>query len=242
MAATAQSIITDAYQKLTLHAVGENPTAAESVLGLTVLNDMLDSWSNESLICFAILEQSVALTSGKSQYTIGSGGTINATRPLRLIEGKGAAYSVDSQGNRYPIDVVPQDQWNSIYNVTNQINSNYPEILFYDPQYPLGILNFWPVPNMGGYTAFWDSYLQLIDFGSLTTTANFPPGYVAALKNNLAIALAPYFSVTPSTEIKEAAKETKAIIKRTNIRTMEASFDLPTSGAPYTLQDFQMGR
>lgn len=226
MATTARDLIQDALEKLGVYAPGETMSDADAQRGLTVLSDMLDSWSNESLTCFAITEQSVALVAGTSAYTIGSGGTINLTRPLRLIEGPGAAYILDGNSNKYPLDVVPQDKWNMIGNTGGQVNANVPNTLFYDPQYPLGILNFYPQPNVGGYTAYWDSYLQLTDPSALTSSITLPPGYNAALKANLAVWLKPYFTGAQlDPDVREQARETKAIIKRTNIRTNEALYD-----------------
>ena len=94
---TAQDMIYESLRLMAVYAPNETPTDADVEQGLTCLNDMLDSWSNESLSCFAILEQSGTVVAGKSSYTIGPSGDFNLTRPLRLIEGPGAAYSQDTQ-------------------------------------------------------------------------------------------------------------------------------------------------
>lgn len=223
MASTAQSIITDAFQKLTLHAVGENPTAAESALGLQVLNDMLDSWSNEKLACFAALDQSIALAVGVQRYPLGTGSIYSTSRPLAIADGPGSAYCIDPSNQTYSVDVRSQQEWNLISYLAT--TGNYPTDIFYDPQFPQGILNVFPIPNASGYTLHIMSRLQLTDFATLATAVSLPPGYLVALKNNLAVALAPYFSVKPSDEIKEAARETKAIIKRTNNKAVPAFYD-----------------
>lgn len=230
--ATAQDIVQDALEMLGIYAAGETMSDADAGRGLSVLNDMLDSWSNESLTCFAITEQSAALVVGTSAYTIGSGGTFNMTRPLRLIEGPGAAYTLDSGGNKYQMNVVPQDQWNLITNTSSTQTSNFPNTLFYDPQFPLGTLHFFPTPN-ASYTAYWDSYLQLVTLTSLSTAVSLPPGYKRALGTNLAVAIKPYFTaaqIDPAV-IKEAL-ESKGNIKRTNIRTVQSRYDPEIVGKP----------
>ena len=223
MSSTAQSIITDAFQKLTLHAVGENPTAAESALGLQVLNDMLDSWSNEKLACFASLDQAITLAVGVQRYPLGPGSIYSTSRPLAIAEGPGAAYCIDPSNQTYSVDVRSQEEWNLISFLAT--TGNYPTDIFYDPQFPQGILNVFPIPNTTGYTLHIMSRLQLTDFATLATAVSLPPGYLIALKNNLAVNLAPYFSVKPSDDIKDAAKETKAIIKRTNNKAKPAMYD-----------------
>lgn len=222
--ATAREIIQDAFESIRVYSPGEQCLDADFGRGFSTLNDMMDSWSNEALTTFAFLEQSVTFTPGKYQYTIGVGGDIDTVRPLRLRLGFGSAYVLDSTGNRYPLTVIEQDWWNLIGNIS-QVNANIPSYLFYDPQMPWGILNFYPIPNIG-YTAFWDSYLPFSQFPDLVTEAGLPPGYDMALKRNLGIALVPYYPtaiVTP--ELRQAAAESKGNIKRTNFKVPIAAYD-----------------
>jgi hypothetical protein len=223
MASTAQSLIQTSMELLGVYASGENMTAADSSRGLQVLNAMLDSWSNESLFCYAIQETSFPLVVGQAQYTIGPGGQINAVRPLRIIDGPGAAYIQDTNQNNYPVEVIPRDRWNMIGLRTN--TSDIPDTLFYDPQYPLGIINIFPVPLIS-YLCFFDAYLQFSDFSALTSPMSLPPGYELAIYTNLAIMLKPFFKdaqIDPL--IIEMASVSKATIKRNNIRSNTAVYD-----------------
>lgn len=227
MSYTALSVITDALQLLRVYAPGEVLSDADAERGLTTLNDMLDDWSNQSLATYAILEQSAPLVPGQQSYTIGlSGGADFAmTRPLRILDGPGTAYVQDPNGNNYPMKVVPRDQWNLYGNRSEIITSNYPDTLFYDPQYPLGVINVMPVPTIA-YMMFWDSYLQLADFNSLTTPFSFPPGYKRAIVTNLAVALKPYFlkaQIDPL--VMKEAMDRLGNIKRTNMRENVAVMD-----------------
>ena len=225
---TALDIITDALESAGIYAPGEQMSAADSARALIVLNDMLDSWSNESLTTFAKLEQHFQMTPGKYQYTIGTTGTpdINATRPLRILDGYGTCYIVDDNANRYPVQVMQQDQWNLIGNIA-EVNSNIPSRLFYDPQFPLGIINLFPVPNIG-WTLYFDSWLQLTEFATLQTAASLPPGYLRAMKRNLAVEAWPYFkgwNANPPAALVKAAMQSLGNIKRTNIKEVVAVFD-----------------
>lgn len=222
---TALDLISDSLSQARIYAPGETVSAADSSLCLRLLNRMLDSWSNETLTCYAILEQSAPLVVGKTQYSIGTTGVpdINATRPLRIIEGPGAAYLQDGLGNNFPVEVVPQDRWNLIGN--RMVTSQIPDTLFYDPQFPLGLINIFPTPSIT-YTLFWDSYMQLTQFANLMSVLSLPPGYEDAIVNNLTIRLKPHFKgaqIDPI--IIELASQTKAAIKRTNIRPIEAVYD-----------------
>lgn len=187
---------------------------------------MVDQWSNESLMTYAILEQSGTLVPGQWQYTIGSGGNFNLTRPLRILNGDGTCYVMDNNGNRYNLEVVPRDRWNLIGNIT-QVTSNFPNTLFYDPQYPLGIINLYPVPNIS-WTLYFDSYLQLTDFSSLSATMSLPPGYQAAIQDCLAVELWRFFKPDtvpiPQSTLAIAARS-KGNVKRTNLRENIANYD-----------------
>jgi hypothetical protein len=220
---------------------------------MAVLNDMLDSWSNEALTCFTILQQSAPIVAGKNQYTIGDPSQIYGgewsnvpppdflmTRPLRLRLGPGAAYLMDTNNNRYPVDVIQQDRWNLIWNLQST-TSNLPDTLFYDPQVPYGVLNIWPMPNTGGMVLYWDSYAQLGQLRNPSDQLLLPPGYTKAIKDCLAIELWPYFkpdqaNVPPL--LMTLASKSKGNIKRTNQRENIAFFDRELTAAaprPYNI-------
>lgn len=221
---TAQSIIQDSLEMIGAYAAGETISGPDATRALTVLNDMLDSWSNESLACYAIQEQSFSLVPGVASYTIGAGGAFAGTRPLKVMSSAGSAYILDGNGNKYLMDVVPRDKFN-IVAANTEITSNIPTTLFYDPQYPLGIINVFPTPNTG-FSVVFDSYIQLSEFSSISATMSLPLGYALALKTNLAEALWPYFGTGDiNPVIARRAASSKAAVKRTNMRPVEAVFD-----------------
>lgn len=229
MAATfsALDIIKDSLCLLQVYAPSETLTDPDAQQGLNTLNDMLDDWSNQSLATYAILEQSAPLVPGQQSYTIGLVGTpdFNMTRPLKILDGPGTAYVQDPNGNNYPMSVVPRDKWNMYGNRSELITSNYPDTMFYDPQYPLGVINVLPVPTIA-YMMFWDSYLQLADLPALTTAFSLPPGYKRAVITNLAVCLKPYFkSAQIDPLIILEAKERLGNVKRTNGRPNVAIMD-----------------
>jgi len=224
-ATTALDMITSALVELQLYAPGEVLQDVDAATGLYQLNSMLDSWSNENLTCYAIREQSFTCIVNQSSYTIGQTGMpdINAPRPIKIITGPGAAYLMDSNSNRYPINVVPKDQWNLIGNLTD--NSNIPDTLYYDNQFPLGIINLFPVPNISNVVYF-DSYSAISDFASLNTTLSLPPGYQEAIEKNLAVWLKPKFpgAVLDDVTIR-AAGRALGNVKRSNMRKNVAVYD-----------------
>ncbi len=222
---TAQALIQSSLEELGVYAPGQSMNAADAARGLYQFNKFLDYLSNQSLACFCILEQSFTLQVGVTKYTIGTGGMINQIRPLKLIEGPGAAYLTDTNSNNYDVNVVSRDIWNQISNRGTTIVSDIPDTLFYDPQYPLGVINIWPSPTMA-YKVYFDSYQQLGNLANLYANLSFPPGYELAIQTNLAVLIGPFFKTAlVSQDIKDQAKESKKIIKRLNTRSNQAQFD-----------------
>lgn len=225
MTTTARDLITDALLMLGVYDTASPLTDADAEYGLRKLNQLMDMWSNMSLACYAVLEQSAPLVAGQAAYTIGPGGNFNMVRPLSILTDPGTAYVQDANGNNYPMSVVPRDKWNLYSNRSAIITSNFPNVLFYDPQFPLGVINITPYPNMA-YTMFWDSYAQLSEFATLQTALSLPPGYELAIVSNLAVLLKPAFLDGPIDPIiPVTASESLGTIKRMNTRELVAVYD-----------------
>lgn len=220
---TGREIIQDALEMLRVYSTGEDASSADMARGISVLNDIVDSLSNESLVCYTILTQTFTLVPNKYQYTVGPGGDINGPRPLRVLDAPGSAYLLDTNLNRYMMDVVDQLTWN--LQTTAVADSNLPDIFFYDPQLPLGVVNVWPTPTTG-YTCSFLSYAQLTQFTTLDTEVDFPPGYKLMYATETAIGLKTYFkNAQLDPVVVERNSKAKAAIKRTNMRTQISVFD-----------------
>lgn len=223
---TALDIISVSLAKLGVYAPGEVITDADAEYALTIFNDMLDSWSNESLSCYEVTETSFPLVVGKTTYTVGIGGDINIIRPLKLREGPGRAYSQDINGNNYQCEIIGRAKWNLINNRGPTITSNLPTAAFYQASNPFGILNVFPTPNVGGFNFFFDSDLQLVTSLSLSSIISLPVGYKKALQDNLAVELFDSFSDGQlSPKLVADAMKAKGNIKRTNKKNEESVLD-----------------
>jgi len=224
MADTAQSMIQDVLEAMKVYSPGVSVNAADSARMLSVMQQMLDTWSNEPYACYANLEQSFPLVPGKRAYTIGpAGADIIAPRPLEVMIGPGRAYLMDTNNNRYGINVIEQDEWNQIGLLTD--TSNMPDTLFYDPQFPLGIINIHATPLIA-YTVYFDARLQLQNLANLATPFSLPPGYMEAIKDNLLIRGWKYFKQgDPTAKMIDDAGKSLGNIKRTNIKQSSARYD-----------------
>ncbi len=220
---TASDILTRAARSLGYLGRTEVMSAADINDALLTFNTMLDSWSNEKLMSYITLERTFTLIIGQQQYTIGPGGNFNTARPFDITQ----AFITDSNQLRYPVTILPQDKWNLIGELN--INSQIPTTLFYDPQYPLGVINIFPVPLVG-YTLTIDSTQAQVDFTSLTQSLSMPLGYERMMISNLAIELMGagwpcLLNQLQLAALMKQAEESKANVKRTNIKEVIADYD-----------------
>lgn len=224
---TVAQVLTRAAQSIRYLGRGEVLSAQDSTDALNAFNAMLDSWSNENLWSYVVLERSFTLTINKASYTIGNTGSpdINVTRPLDIVQ----AYVQDTGSNNFLMNIRTRDWWNQIGNRGSTITSQIPTDLFYDPQFPLGVINIFPTPLLA-YTIFYDSTQQQVDYSLLTTTLSMPEGYERAYVLNLAIELVSagfpsMLSETAMATLVANAREAKAAVKRTNIKDVIANYD-----------------
>lgn len=240
--ATGIQLITRSMQALGILGRTEVPSAGEANDALTAFNAMLDSWSSgEDLMSFVVLERSFPLVVGTASYTIGTGGVINVTRPNDIKQ----AYIRDSIGNNFLMTILPRDQWNQIGNRSSLMTSQIPDTMFYDPQYPLGVINIFPTPLLN-YTCYFDSTQDQVDFSSLTQALSMPPGYERAMVLNLALELMSagfpcLLDEKALARLINNASDSKANVKRTNIKEVVAEYDDAIVGHSYATYNIYRG-
>ena len=233
---TASDILTRSAKALGYLGRTEVLSAADANDSLVCFNALLDSWSNEALMSYVELQRSFPMVAGQQQYTIGTGGNINSTRPYDVI----SAYIRDNNSNDYPMQIFNQDQWDKIGLKT--ITSQIPDTLFYDSQYPLGVVNIFPIPLVN-YVVYFNSTTDQVDFTSLTQSLSLPVGYERAFVLNLALDMMsagfPCLLVGDGlAQLRANAAEAKGNIKRANIKEVVAEFDssiISKSNATYNI-------
>lgn len=211
--ATARTIITEAFRKITVLGDGETPTASEASNALSTLNDMIAEWSAESLMIHSRSQDNFALVVGTGSYTIGSGGTVNTTRPHEIV----GAFVRDSGNTDYPVEIITRDRYNAEPSKTTQ---GRPYRLYYDPTLTLGTIKLFPVPE-AAETLFIDSLKPFTQFTSLDATAPFPAEYNRALVLNLGVELLDEYPRKVSDRLFQRAALAKAAIKRLNWTPLE---------------------
>ena len=224
---TLADVLTSAGKALKYIGRTQTMSAQDANDASAAFNSMLDSWTTEQLLSFVVLERSFTLIVGQASYTIGTSGTpdINATRPTDIVQ----AYVQDTTFNNFLMNIKTRDWWNQIGNRGSTITSQIPTDLFYDPQYPNGVINIFPTPLLA-YTVFYDSTQNQVDPSALTQTITMPPGYIRAYVLNTALEMMAYgfpclLDDKELANLRATAAEAKGNIKRMNIKDVIANYD-----------------
>lgn len=206
---TVAQIIRNAL--LAIHVIPYNATISARLAdtALNALDNMLSELAVQGLIVPYSTTDSLALVAGDGDYTIGSGGTFNVARPSQILE---STFIRDSGNVDYPIEVISEKKYNAI---SVKATQSRPQQLYYDSQYPLGIIYFYPIPETT-YTLKLVSRKPFTSYTNLTTTVSLPPEYRSLIKWNLALQMCPEFERQPPQIVVTEAARTLTLVKRLN--------------------------
>lgn len=220
---TAQELIKASLRLIGAIATGETPSDAEIQDGLEAMNIMLGSWSDEGLMVHVITEDTHTLVSGTASYTIGSSGDIDQKRPINIVSAFTRQGALD-----VPLRIRGQAEYNQI---SQKADTGTPSLLYYNPGWDTGTIYLAPTPG-SGLTLYLYSLKAFAAKGggdlvtTITSTVSFPPGYIRAIKYNLAIELAPEYGKSVSPEVGMGASESKSTVKHINATNQVESVKL----------------
>lgn len=214
---------------------GRSPGTSETADALFVLNSMLEAWNVERQNIYRVSRDTYTLTASLQPHTIGSAGTFNVARPIR-VENAGVI-SVGGE-TEYPLEMWSAQRWAG--ETSKTLTSDIPAALYYEPAFPLGKLYLWPIPTTAATLALY-TWAQLTGFANAAETVSFPPGYADAIRYNLAVKLAPEWGRVPRPDVSQMAIDSLAKIKSLNTPSLEMSCD-PAFSLEYGYFDILQGR
>lgn len=215
--ATVENLIIAAMRQIGVHRRGMTLEAADVQEGMETLNRMIDAWALENFMVYAKTLTGFSLVGGQGDYTIGTGGDFDTARPEDIH----AAYVRDSSSIDHAVEIIPRETYEGI---GLKSSPGRPWRLYYDPQYPLGKAQLWPVPSTAE-TLYLDMLVKIPQFASKNDQVNLPPGYEDCIVLNLAVKMAPEFGVKADPAVIASAKEIRARIKNRNIKAPSARVD-----------------
>lgn len=209
--ATTKRLVESALRSIGVLASGEEARPAELQDALLYAKQMLDSWTNETLLVPALVHEQFDLVEQNS-FTIGPGGDFDTVRPT-LIEKLNIR---EPSGHQVSVDIVGLNTWSDI-----PIKSNvqtFPRYAYYTSENPLGILRFSAVTAAGNQLVMVSSK-PIQDLPELTAKVEFPPGYERAIRLGLALELAPEYGKQIDQVIAAQYSQARKVLKRTNSAT-----------------------
>lgn len=229
MSTTALDLIAKSLKLLGVLASGENPSANEQSDALAVLNDLLDSWSNEQLLIPNKVREVFPLVTSQQTYTMGIGGNFNTSRAQK-IENCLIQLAQNSPVLEIPMSILMKDEYQAI--ILKNLASTFPLYMYPEGVFPIDNLNFWPIPNTGVNNVVLYSWKPLANIATITTAISLPPGYSRALRFALALELSSEYGRALPEVAVALAIEAKATIKRMNYRPTYLQVDKEIRAKP----------
>lgn len=229
---TPVELINLALKQVGVLGVGQAAAAEDIQDAFRMLNMMMAQWSVKRNVVHQILD--VVPTEGggssylavgptfevgegqnlsKATYTVGPGGDFNITRPAKIL----GAYCRQLAPNPvdFPLTLLQsQTDWGRI---STKFIESMPSMVYYDPQYPMGLLQVWPSPaNNNQYQIHIQVLAPLQQFESIADDINLPPEYEEALMYNLAGRLYPMYGMAPDQTIVQLAAASLQTVRMAN--------------------------
>jgi hypothetical protein len=176
---------------------------------IEALNSMLASWRED--LHHSPVQDSFTLTAGTPSYTIGSGGTVDTARPVKILSG----FIRDSNGGDYPINTeLSRIEYEAIH---DKDAPGRPGAIYYDKGNTLGLGTiYFDTAPVDAETCYILSLKPYDEYTDLTDTFLLPVEYEEAVIFNLAVRLAPEYFMDPTQFVNGEAQRLKEEISSSN--------------------------
>jgi hypothetical protein len=180
---------------------------------------MLGEWASKRWLIYSLQDYSI-LSTGAQSYTIGPGGNIDTAgmqRPDRLEDGnffRQILTATPPNQIDYPLTLLESREDYSRIGLKQL--STIPQFIFYDPQFPLGVIYPWPVLPATLYELHVLCKSQLSQFANLANQINLPSQYYGALRYNLACRVRTMYQLPPDPQLVGLAEDSLNTIRNMN--------------------------
>lgn len=224
MAITANDIITGALRLCSSVTPGEPIPGDEINNGLIRLNSMLAAWSTQQYkIPFRSVDV-IPTVIGKNSYTIGQSGSpdFNSVRPDTVTNQWLTDLTNPSMPLNFPLQYYTKEQYDAI---NLQDIQAIPRFLYYDPQFPNGIINIYPTSSSTNYVINLESVKPIMQFALLTSQMILPGEYEDVMIYLLGKRLSFEYGFELNADVKEEITKAENMLASKNITNIVATFD-----------------
>ena len=231
---TALDLIVLALRQAGVNGIGQDPSAEDANDSLKLLNAMIGQWAVRRWLVYALRD--VTLTStGALSYTYGPGGDFDQPSTdhleaafFRFLKGSGP------QQPDYPLRML--NSWEDWSRIRLKTLSTWPQYVFFDGNYPLASVNFWPIPQAEMYELHLVVKTPLEHFDSLPQEIVLPPAYQEALLYNLGLRLRTHFQLDPDPQLAKLAADSLQTLRMSNAQIPRLTLDtVPRSSGWYNV-------
>lgn len=230
MATTVGDIIRSSMRKIGVLAAGEPLPANEGDDARQVFAQMVDAWTNETLLIPVVSVVTKVLVEGQPEYTIGvypepvpdplPDNHIETARPERIL----SAFIRDRYDTDYIQEIIDVETYSRI---SRKTNTSRPSRFYLRKGWPLNTILFESVPYQDEtlHLEVVQPLSEYLSTACLTDPVNLPPGYERALIYNLCLDLADEWGKQVSALTATNAVEGKKWLKRNNYRDLVMGMD-----------------
>ena len=223
-------IIRSSMRKIGVLAAGEPLPANEGDDALEVFAQMVDAWTNETLLIPVVGVVTFPLLADTAEYTIGiypepkpdplPVNHIETSRPSKIL----SSFIRDQYETDYLVEVIDVKTYSRI---SRKTNTSRPSRFYMREGWPLNTILFDSLPydNETLHLEVIQPLSEILPTTCLTDVINLPPGYIRALTYNLCLDLADEWGKQPSNVIAVSATEGKKWLKRNNYRDLVLGMD-----------------
>ena len=215
---TAQDMIESAMRLIGALDQGREAADRELNAGIVALNAMIESWNLRRILIYETSREPFPLTPDRNPHTIGlnvdeSGdGDLAIARPSSI---QSASLKQAGSDTEFAVRILSKEEYQRI--PTKNTTGSRPRRLWYEREWPLG--KIWLYPISGSSSILYLNIWKQLNSGMvLTDKFSVPPGYLRALRWNLALELAPELRVTSANidRVSRIARESKSAIEDIN--------------------------
>jgi hypothetical protein len=180
---TPDRIIRMAMMDAGLLQDGDDPTPEQYANNLNRLNDLVNFWQTDGLKLWLQTDLEVELTQGQRLYSLGPGGTVDMTKPLRVLEGY---YLYTENAVKRPLIPIAREEYSRLPAATQEGTiTSY----FVDKQATMLNVYLWMAPGLADAssgTVHLVIQRQVTNVVNITEDLEFPQEWFLALRWGLA--------------------------------------------------------
>ena len=184
---TRNNLLTAALRIVGAAASGETPSPTEISEANDALNDILKAWTADGLHLWKRTEISNTLIVGQANYTIGTNGQINTTRPTEIV----TAWRRDTSNIDRELTRISIQEYDRL---PNKNTSNGAVIQYaYEPTRSNAKIYVWPPESTANCSIRMRVVLPIEDTDAVSDDVDIPQEWFLALKWSLAAEIGPEY-------------------------------------------------